>query len=88
VDEREGLRLRATRELHRQADGDVGDVGNQRPGGQSCFNLLEVSELAVSPHFILYPFTPFCCGWDKVHREHGRRTWRQVEVPGIKIHCR
>ncbi|XP_073926434.1 microtubule cross-linking factor 1 isoform X5 [Castor canadensis] len=44
VDEREGLRLRATRELHRQADGDVGDVGNQRPGGQSCFNLLEMEE--------------------------------------------
>ncbi|XP_052048659.1 microtubule cross-linking factor 1 isoform X2 [Apodemus sylvaticus] len=35
-DEREGLRLRATRELHRRADGDSGSHGL---GGQSCFNL-------------------------------------------------
>ncbi|XP_038940735.1 microtubule cross-linking factor 1 isoform X10 [Rattus norvegicus] len=35
-DEREGLRLRATRELHRHADGDSGSHGL---GGQSCFNL-------------------------------------------------
>ncbi|XP_021563670.1 microtubule cross-linking factor 1 isoform X2 [Carlito syrichta] len=35
-DERESLRLRATRELHRCADGDAGSHG---PGGQSCFNL-------------------------------------------------
>ncbi|XP_048219084.1 microtubule cross-linking factor 1 isoform X1 [Perognathus longimembris pacificus] len=41
-DEPEGLRLRAaTRELHRRADGDV---GNHRPAGQSCFNLLEMEE--------------------------------------------
>ncbi|XP_063123408.1 microtubule cross-linking factor 1 isoform X4 [Rattus norvegicus] len=41
-DEREGLRLRATRELHRHADGDSGSHGL---GGQSCFNL----ELRGSP---------------------------------------
>ncbi|XP_034339560.1 microtubule cross-linking factor 1 isoform X10 [Arvicanthis niloticus] len=35
-EEREGLRLRATRELHRRADGDSGSHGL---GGQSCFNL-------------------------------------------------
>ncbi|CAO2616760.1 Microtubule cross-linking factor 1 [Lemmus lemmus] len=35
-DEREGLRLRATRELHRRADGDPGSLGL---GGQSCLNL-------------------------------------------------
>ncbi|XP_006164075.2 microtubule cross-linking factor 1 isoform X3 [Tupaia chinensis] len=35
-DERDSLRLRATRELHRQADGDAGSHG---PAGQSCFNL-------------------------------------------------
>lgn len=35
-DEREGLRLRATQELHRRADGDPGSQGL---GGQSCFNL-------------------------------------------------
>ncbi|KAM4841344.1 microtubule cross-linking factor 1 isoform 1-T1 [Thomomys bottae] len=41
-DEREGLRLRAAaRELHRRADGDV---GNHRPGGPGCFNLLEMEE--------------------------------------------
>ncbi|XP_012882614.1 PREDICTED: microtubule cross-linking factor 1 [Dipodomys ordii] len=41
-DERDGLRLRAAaRELHRRADGDV---GNHRPGGQSGFNLLEMEE--------------------------------------------
>ncbi|XP_058532891.1 microtubule cross-linking factor 1 [Ochotona princeps] len=39
-DERESPRLRATRELHRRADGDA---GSHRPGGQSCFNL-EVEE--------------------------------------------
>ncbi|NP_001107570.1 microtubule cross-linking factor 1 isoform 1 [Mus musculus] len=36
-DEREGLRLRATRELHRRADGDSGS--HHGLGGQSCFNL-------------------------------------------------
>uniref|UniRef100_A0A8C6G5M8 Microtubule crosslinking factor 1 n=1 Tax=Mus spicilegus TaxID=10103 RepID=A0A8C6G5M8_MUSSI len=36
-DEREGLRLRATRELHRRADGDSGSYHGL--GGQSCFNL-------------------------------------------------
>ncbi|CAO2616752.1 Microtubule cross-linking factor 1 [Lemmus lemmus] len=41
-DEREGLRLRATRELHRRADGDPGSLGL---GGQSCLNL----ELRGSP---------------------------------------
>ncbi|XP_047382465.1 microtubule cross-linking factor 1 isoform X10 [Sciurus carolinensis] len=35
-DDRETLRLRATRELHRRADGDA---GSHRAGGQSCFNL-------------------------------------------------
>ncbi|XP_078203876.1 microtubule cross-linking factor 1 isoform X15 [Callithrix jacchus] len=35
-DERESLRLRAARELHRRADGDAGSHG---PGGQSCFSL-------------------------------------------------
>ncbi|KAM7316273.1 hypothetical protein ACRRTK_024953 [Alexandromys fortis] len=35
-DEREGLRLRATRELHRRADGDPGSLGL---GGQSCLGL-------------------------------------------------
>nr|XP_051708096.1 microtubule cross-linking factor 1 isoform X1 [Oryctolagus cuniculus] len=35
-DERESPRPRATRELHRHADGDA---GSHRPGGQSCFNL-------------------------------------------------
>ncbi|XP_071458570.1 microtubule cross-linking factor 1 isoform X1 [Marmota flaviventris] len=35
-DDRESLRLRATRELHRRADGDA---GSHRAGGQSCFNL-------------------------------------------------
>ncbi|XP_052606152.1 microtubule cross-linking factor 1 isoform X3 [Peromyscus californicus insignis] len=35
-EEREGLRLRTTRELHRRADGDPGSHGL---GGQSCFNL-------------------------------------------------
>uniref|UniRef100_A0A8C9ARZ9 Microtubule crosslinking factor 1 n=1 Tax=Prolemur simus TaxID=1328070 RepID=A0A8C9ARZ9_PROSS len=35
-DERDSLRLRATRELHRRADGDAGSHG---PGGQSCFSL-------------------------------------------------
>ncbi|XP_058412675.1 microtubule cross-linking factor 1 isoform X3 [Diceros bicornis minor] len=35
-DEPEHLRLRATWELHRRADGDVGSC---RPGGQSCVNL-------------------------------------------------
>nr|XP_048291309.1 microtubule cross-linking factor 1 isoform X4 [Myodes glareolus] len=35
-DEREGLRLRATRELHRRADGDPGSLGL---GGQSCLSL-------------------------------------------------
>ncbi|XP_016066941.1 PREDICTED: microtubule cross-linking factor 1 [Miniopterus natalensis] len=35
-DEREHLHLRATRELHRRADGDARSC---RPGGQSCFNL-------------------------------------------------
>ncbi|KAF5919250.1 hypothetical protein HPG69_003890 [Diceros bicornis minor] len=40
-DEPEHLRLRATWELHRRADGDVGSC---RPGGQSCVNL-EVSKL-------------------------------------------
>uniref|UniRef100_A0A8C9UM36 Microtubule crosslinking factor 1 n=1 Tax=Spermophilus dauricus TaxID=99837 RepID=A0A8C9UM36_SPEDA len=35
-DDRESLRLRATRELHRQADGDA---GSHQAGGQSCFNL-------------------------------------------------
>ncbi|XP_037364724.1 microtubule cross-linking factor 1 isoform X2 [Talpa occidentalis] len=34
-EEREHLRLRTTRELHRRADGDAGNV---RPGGQSSFN--------------------------------------------------
>nr|XP_048291303.1 microtubule cross-linking factor 1 isoform X3 [Myodes glareolus] len=41
-DEREGLRLRATRELHRRADGDPGSLGL---GGQSCLSL----ELRGSP---------------------------------------
>ncbi|XP_075812039.1 microtubule cross-linking factor 1 isoform X1 [Microtus pennsylvanicus] len=41
-DEREGLRLRATRELHRRADGDPGSLGL---GGQSCLGL----ELRGSP---------------------------------------
>ncbi|KAL1770529.1 microtubule cross-linking factor 1 isoform X1 [Sigmodon hispidus] len=41
-DEREGPRLRPTRELHRRADGDLGSHGL---GGQSCFNL----ELRGSP---------------------------------------
>nr|XP_044999839.1 microtubule cross-linking factor 1 isoform X3 [Jaculus jaculus] len=36
ADEREGLRLRATRELHRRADGDA---GSNRLGGQSCLDL-------------------------------------------------
>ncbi|XP_051010416.1 microtubule cross-linking factor 1 isoform X2 [Acomys russatus] len=35
-DEREGLRLQASRELHQRADGDS---GSHRLGGQSCFNL-------------------------------------------------
>ncbi|XP_036178092.1 microtubule cross-linking factor 1 isoform X2 [Myotis myotis] len=35
-DEREHSHLRATRELHRRADGDARSC---RPGGQSCFNL-------------------------------------------------
>uniref|UniRef100_A0A2K5BZ69 Microtubule crosslinking factor 1 n=1 Tax=Aotus nancymaae TaxID=37293 RepID=A0A2K5BZ69_AOTNA len=35
-DERESLRLRAARELHRRADGDAGSHG---PGRQSCFSL-------------------------------------------------
>ncbi|XP_075849791.1 microtubule cross-linking factor 1 isoform X3 [Microcebus murinus] len=34
--ERDSLHLRATRELHRRADGDAGSHG---PGGQSCFSL-------------------------------------------------
>ncbi|KAH0504176.1 Microtubule cross-linking factor 1 [Microtus ochrogaster] len=41
-DEREGLRLRVTRELHRRADGDPGSLGL---GGQSCLGL----ELRGSP---------------------------------------
>ncbi|CAH6792020.1 Mtcl1 [Phodopus roborovskii] len=41
-DEREGLRLRATRELHRRADGDPGSQGL---GGPSCFSV----ELRGSP---------------------------------------
>ncbi|XP_029420164.1 microtubule cross-linking factor 1 isoform X4 [Nannospalax galili] len=41
-DEREGLRLRATRELHRRADGDA---GSHSLGDQNCFNL----ELRGSP---------------------------------------
>ncbi|XP_069885673.1 microtubule cross-linking factor 1 isoform X4 [Dipodomys merriami] len=46
-DERDGLRLRAAaRELHRRADGDV---GNHRPGGQSGFNLLELRGSPVLP---------------------------------------
>ncbi|XP_029387196.1 microtubule cross-linking factor 1 isoform X7 [Mus pahari] len=36
-DEREGLRLRTTRELHRRADGD--SRSHHGLGGQSCFNL-------------------------------------------------
>ncbi|XP_021005278.1 microtubule cross-linking factor 1 isoform X4 [Mus caroli] len=36
-DEREGLSLRATRELHRRADGD--SRSHHGLGGQSCFNL-------------------------------------------------
>lgn len=72
-EDRESLRLRAVRELHRRADGDA---GSHRAGGQSCFNL-EVSPYLALPR----PLPPLAMElvvqfpvWDRALREHGRRT--------------